>query len=76
MHRRDSAYLMAKGYIKLLRDTTGIESDEVETDELDKIKKEKPGQGKPKSDTAAVRNGAILPNEQKKPVTRDTSQTN
>ncbi len=76
MHRRDSAYLMAKGYIRLVKDTTGLENDDVETEDLDKIKKEKPGKNKPAGDTAAVRNSAILPSEKKKPVTADTSQTN
>lgn len=73
MHRRDSAYLMAKGYIKLVKDTTGLENDDVETEDLDKIKKEKPGNKKPASDTAAVRNSAILPNEKKKPAAADSS---
>ena len=75
MHRRDSAYLMAKGYIRLVRDTTGLDNDDVETDDLDKIKREKPGKSKPVGDTS-VRNSAILPSEKKKPVTADTSQTN
>lgn len=76
MHRRDSAYLMAKGYIKLVKDTTGLENDDVETDDLDKIKKEKPGKSKPTGDTADVRNKAILPNEKKKPAAADSSQPN
>lgn len=76
MHRRDSAYLMAKGYIKLVKDTTGLENDDVETEDLDKIKKEKPGKSKPTGDTADVRNNAILPNEKKKPVAADTTEPN
>lgn len=76
MHRKDSAYLMAKGYIRLVRDTTGLENDDVETEDLDKIKKEKPGKSKPESDTAAVRNSAILPNEKKKPAAADTIKQN
>ena len=76
MHRKDSAYLMAKGYIRLVRDTTGLENDDVETEDLDKIKKEKPGKSKPESDTAAVRNSAILPNEKKKPAAADTVKQN
>ncbi len=76
MHRRDSAYLMAKGYIKLVKDTTGLENDDVETEDLDKIKKENPGKSKPTGDTADVRNKAILPNEKKKPAAADTTQPN
>ncbi|MBC7868434.1 MAG: hypothetical protein H7X88_12935, partial [Gloeobacteraceae cyanobacterium ES-bin-316] len=76
MHSKDSAYLMAKGYIRIVRDTIGLEDDDVETEDLDKIKKEKPGKNFPVKDTSVVRNSAILPNEKRKPAPADTSQNN
>lgn len=59
MHKRDSAYLIAKGYIKVARDTTGIEeSDEAEV--LNDMKNEK---NKPpvKDSIPPVPSDAILP---------------
>ncbi len=38
MHKRDSAYLIAKGYIKMAKDTTGI-AEEDDSDALDNFKK-------------------------------------
>ena len=37
-HAKDSAYLIAKGYIKILKDTIGLD-DEDDTESLDKLKK-------------------------------------
>lgn len=66
MHRRDSAYLMAKGYIKLVRDTVGME-DEDDSEALDKLKKDRqkpvPTPAPKPSDTAGRE--AILPSRQR-----------
>ena len=63
-HSKDSAYLLAKGYIKLIRDTVGIDEDQVDKDELEKVKKDKPIDSKPKKDTS-VKSDAILINDKK-----------
>ncbi|HSN59921.1 MAG TPA: penicillin-binding transpeptidase domain-containing protein, partial [Ferruginibacter sp.] len=76
MHRRDSAYLMAKGYLKMVRDTTGLENDDVENEDLDKIKKGKPVKNMPVKDTSVANANAILPNEKRKPATADTTDKN
>ncbi len=77
LHRNDSAYLIAKGYIKLIRDTMDMD----ETDEqaiLDQLKKEKEDlkknqQKKEKSDEKLKTNTeAILPTEKKKPEPKDS----
>ncbi len=76
MHKKDSAYLIAKGYIKLIKDTMEVDaSDEQEI--LDQIKKEKDdqkkGQEKKESDSKLpVKPEAILPTEKKKPEIKDS----
>jgi penicillin-binding protein 2 len=70
-HSKDSAYLLAKGYIKLIRDTVGIDEDQVDKDELEKVKKEKPIDSKPKKDTS-VKSDAILINDKKLNRTADS----
>ena len=39
MHAKDSAYLIAKGYIKILKDTIGLDEED-DTESLDKLKKQ------------------------------------
>ncbi len=39
-HRKDLAYLLAKGYIKIAKDSIGIEEDQIDQVELQKVKKE------------------------------------
>ncbi len=80
LHAKDSAYLIAKGYIKLMMDT--LELDEsAENEVLDKLKKDKEEQKKekPKKDSNDTRlkinADAILPNEKKKPEVKDTVKT-
>lgn len=77
MHRKDSAYLIAKGYIKLIRDTMEVDA----TDEqaiFDQLKKEKDDQKKeqPKKDSndnkLKYKPEAILPSEKKKPELKDS----
>ena len=61
MHKRDTAYLVAKGYLKTARDTIGIEEDEVETKDLQKITNDK--NKKPVKDTVVNKPTALLPKE-------------
>lgn len=72
LHSKDSAYLIAKGYITLIRDT--MEVDKTDEEEiLEQIKKEK---DKPKKDSGdkklRINTEAILPTEKKKPELVDT----
>jgi len=77
LHRKDSAYLLAKGYIKLIRDTMEIDATD-EQEILDQIKKgkedlKKEQKKKEDSDSKLKFNTeAILPTEKKKPELRDT----
>ena len=72
LHSKDSAYLIAKGYIKLIKDTMDVDiTDEEEI--LDQIKKEKDKQKKDSGDNKLrIKTEAILPNEKKKPEIKDT----
>lgn len=76
-HSKDSAYLIAKGYIRIIKDT--LEMDESDEDDaLDKLKKDKEDLKKdqPKKDSndrkLIIKTEAILPNEKKKPELKDT----
>jgi penicillin-binding protein 2 len=79
LHAKDSAYLLAKGYIKIIKDT--LELDEEDADEaLDKMKKDKEVTkgNTPIKDSSTqkpiLKPEAVLPNEKKKPEA-DTSKT-
>jgi len=65
-------YLIAKGYIKLIKDTMDVDiTDEEEI--LDQIKKEKDKQKKDSGDNKIrIKTEAILPNEKKKPEEKDS----
>lgn len=39
-HSRDQAYLLAKGYVKIIKDSVGIDEDEIDKLELETVKKE------------------------------------
>jgi penicillin-binding protein 2 len=39
-HSRDQAYLLAKGYVKIIKDSIGIDEDQIDKLELEKVKKE------------------------------------
>ena len=77
LHRKDSAYLLAKGYIRLIKDTMEVDAGD-EQDALDQIKKDK--ENIKKSAPAKDSNDnklkdkpqAILPGEKKKPELKDT----
>lgn len=75
-HAKDSAYLIAKGYIRIAKDTLGIEEEDEDKETLDKIKKEvlkNEQQPKKQSDEKLqIRSEAILPGEKKKPEKRDS----
>ena len=77
LHRKDSAYLIAKGYIKIIRDSMDVDAAD-EQEVLDQIKKEKDDlkknqQKKDESDgKAKINTEAILPNEKKKPEVKDS----
>ena len=76
-HAKDSAYLVAKGYIKKIRDTLEID-DEDEKDAFDKMKKDKENV----KDTAPVKDSnnnkpvikqnAILPDDRRKAEQKDS----
>lgn len=74
-HSKDSAYLISKGYIKIIKDTIGLEDDEVNKEEYDKLKKDKQDKKNNLKDSI-TRAEAILPSEKRKPVVPDTSDTN
>lgn len=76
-HARDTAYLLEKGYIKLLRDTMEMDATD-EQDALEQIKqsKEDTKKNKPIKDSGdkkiMIRTEAILPDQKKKQEAKDT----
>lgn len=79
-HAKDSAYLIAKGYIKILRDTMGMDPAD-EEDALDQVKNKaenkKPAQ-KNDGNKEIIRNNpvGILPDERVKPQKETKDSTN
>jgi len=78
LHRKDSAYLIAKGYIKVVKET--IEVDETTEQEImDQLNKEKDDQKKKQQqkeesdNKMIIKPDAILPAEKKKPEVKDTA---
>ena len=77
LHRKDSAYLLAKGYIRLIKDTMEVDAGD-EQEALDQIKNDK--ENVKKSSPAKDSNDskikdkpqAILPGEKKKPELKDS----
>lgn len=76
MHSRDSAYLIAKGFIRIAKDTLGIEEDDEDKETLDKVKKDVLSNGPfPKKQTDEpfqIKTEAILPGEKKKTEPKDS----
>jgi penicillin-binding protein 2 len=76
-HAKDSAYLIAKGLLRTIKDTMDIDEGD-EEDALDKLKKDKEDlkNGQPKKDSndnkIRIKTEAILPNEKKKPELKDS----
>lgn len=71
-HSKDSAYLISKGYIKIIKDTIGLDDDEMKKDEYEKLKKEK--DKKQEDGNVIIKTEAILPTEKKKPTTPDSTK--
>jgi penicillin-binding protein 2 len=76
-HSKDSAYLIAKGYIRIIKDT--LEMDESDEDDaLDKLKKDKEDlkKGTTKKDSGdkkiIIKTEALLPDDKKKPELKDS----
>ncbi len=80
MHLKDSAYLIAKGYIRIIKDTVGMDEED-EEEVLDKLKsdKENAAGGNNKKENNTNRNPnkpeAILPDEKNK-ASKDTVKNN
>ena len=77
MHAKDSSYLIAKGYIKIMKDTMGLDEED-DQDALDKLEKQKnkPDPKKPSQSDEKQNNQkteGILPDEKKKPEVKDTT---
>lgn len=76
-HIKDSAYLFAKGYIKKIRDTMGLDEED-EQQALDKLKIDKESAKKelPKKDSNSIplkkKIEGILPDDKRKPEAKDT----
>ncbi len=76
-HSKDSAYLIAKGYITIIKDTLDMDASD-EEEALDKLKKDKEElkKEKPKKDSGdnkpRIKTEAILPEEKKKPEIKDS----
>jgi penicillin-binding protein 2 len=78
LHAKDSAYLIAKGYIRIVKDTMGIDEED-DQDALDKLEKSKPKSDKQnplkpveqKHDNQKLE--GTLPDEKKKPEVKDST---
>ena len=64
-HSKDSAYLIAKGFIKIIKDTTGIDDGEDEVGLTKIIKDKKDKEDKEKKKEESLKTEAILPGKQK-----------
>ena len=77
LHKTDSAYLIAKGYIKLIQDTMEMDATD-EQEILDQIKKGKedlkkePKKKEESDNKLQIKPEAILPTEKKKPEEKDS----
>ncbi len=75
-HSKDSAYLIAKGFIKIIKDTLEIDEED-ENDALDKMKKDKEAAKTPSKDSSnkkiIIKPDAVLPDEKKRLEEKDTS---
>ena len=79
MHRKDTAYLVAKGYLKILQDTLELDRED-EKEVVENLKAESPKQNAgrqstPHNDSVINRQPAILPDEKRKSIT-DTASGN
>jgi penicillin-binding protein 2 len=72
MHSKDTSYLLAKGYIKILKDTMNMDEQDAQ-EALDKLKKAKQKEDQKKKEMPdKIENRpnleGVLPDEKKKPV--------
>ena len=69
MHLKDTSYLLAKGYIKIIKDTMDMDEQD-EQEALDKLKKAKQKEDQKKKELPEnkANTDALLPDEQKKPA--------
>ena len=67
-HSKDSAYLIAKGFIKIIKDTTGIDDGEDEVGLTKLIKDKKDKENKENKKNEPIKPEAILPGKQKQVV--------
>jgi penicillin-binding protein 2 len=82
LHAKDSAYLIQKGYIKIIKDTLDIENtDDVETEKEEQRLKEKMKADEEKkknkdkeTELPKPKVEAVLPDEKKKPEPKDSVQ--
>ncbi len=74
-HSKDSAYLISRGYIKIIKDTIGLEDDEVGKDDLERMKKERQ-EKKQESKDSIAKSEAVLPTEKRKPAGADSANRN
>ncbi len=72
-HSKDSAYLVAKGYIKIVKDTLGMDDDIVDKEEFGKLKDKKSEDKKPLRDSVR-KVEAIKPEEKKIKSAADSSK--
>jgi penicillin-binding protein 2 len=78
-HAKDSAYLIAKGYIRIIKDTLEMD-DEDEEEALDKMKKDKLQAKKqmPAKDSGdkkqLIKPDALAPDDKRKPEPRDSTR--
>jgi penicillin-binding protein 2 len=74
-HVKDSAYLISKGYIKIMIDSVGIDENQIDKAELEKANNDKSGKNQPplKKDTG-TRNEIILPNP-KRTAAKDSASS-
>lgn len=72
-HSKDSAYLLAKGYIKLFIDSAEIDEDQLDKEELQRVKKDQTPTKKNQGKDSAIKAQAILPSE-KRNQSKDSSR--
>jgi penicillin-binding protein 2 len=71
-HSKDSAYLISKGYIMIIKDTLGMEDDIVNKEELSSLKLKKPTEPKRPLTDSIKKVEAIKPEEPKLPEVADS----
>ena len=74
-HSKDYAYLLSKGYIKIVRDTIGLDEEDIDKEELDKFKKDKSKEEKKPLKDSLQHSAGILPKEKKSIAKKDTALT-